>query len=111
MCVLAFSAGWLLSYILRADEPQRMSLMFGLGLNISSPGLVLASVTLAHMPGVMLPAILYTLVQHVVAGIVSLLMRRPKQAPAAAPAPSLALALNSGRTPLRPNLAGASLAS
>jgi BASS family bile acid:Na+ symporter len=82
MCVLAFAAGWLLANVLHADEPQRMSLMFGLGLNISSPGLVLASVTLSHMPGVMLPAILYTLVQHVVAGVVSLLMRLPKAAPA-----------------------------
>jgi BASS family bile acid:Na+ symporter len=71
MCVLAFAAGWLLANLLHADDGQRTALMFGLGLNISSPGLVLASVALAHMPAVMLPALLYTLVQHVVAGVVT----------------------------------------
>jgi BASS family bile acid:Na+ symporter len=71
MCVVAFVAGWVLANVLHADDGQRTALMFGLGLNISSPGLVLASVALAHMPAVMLPALLYTLVQHIVAGVVT----------------------------------------
>jgi BASS family bile acid:Na+ symporter len=91
MCVLAFVTGWVLANRLRADEGQRTALMFGLGLNISSPGLVLASVALAHMPEVMLPALLYTLVQHVVAGVVVFWgKRRPAERPAAEEAPAVA---------------------
>ena len=44
--------------------------MFGLGMNNNGTGLVLASLTLAAHPAVMLPIIFYNLVQHVVAGIV-----------------------------------------
>ena len=80
MCVFAFAAGWLLANVLHADDGQRTALMFGLGLNISSPGLVLASVALGHLPGVMLPALLYTLVQHVVAGIVTFWGKRQQGA-------------------------------
>jgi BASS family bile acid:Na+ symporter len=82
MCVFTFVGGWLLACFLRADDGQRTALMFGLGLNNNSTGLVLASVALAHLPGVMLPAILYTLVQHLVAGVVNLLNQRPAPAPA-----------------------------
>jgi bile acid:Na+ symporter, BASS family len=88
MCVLAFAAGWGLSNALGADNSQRTAMMFGLGLNISSPGLVLAAVALAHLPGVMLPAILYTLVQHIVAGVVSILNRRSTAAAEPKPVPS-----------------------
>jgi BASS family bile acid:Na+ symporter len=85
MCVIAFAAGWVLANRLHADEGQRTALMFGLGLNISSPGLVLASVAFAHMPEVMLPALLYTLVQHVVAGAVTFWGKRQ---PAASRSPA-----------------------
>jgi BASS family bile acid:Na+ symporter len=44
--------------------------MFGLGMNNNGTGLVLASVTLANHPLVMLPIIFYNLVQHLVAGVV-----------------------------------------
>jgi BASS family bile acid:Na+ symporter len=88
MCVLAFVAGWVLANLLHADDGQRTALMFGLGLNISSPGLVLASVALGHMPEVMLPALLYTLVQHVVAGVVTMWGKR--QPKALAPGASVA---------------------
>jgi BASS family bile acid:Na+ symporter len=78
MCVLAFAAGWALARLLRAEEGQRTALMFGLGLNNNGTGLVLASVALSRLPGVILPVILYTLVQHVVAAVVSFLnTRRP----------------------------------
>jgi BASS family bile acid:Na+ symporter len=86
MCVLAFAAGWLLSNLLEANDGQRTALMFGLGLNISSPGLVLASVALSHLPAVMMPALLYTLVQHVVAGVVTFWGKR-QPAASAPPAP------------------------
>src|SRR6185436_10160472 len=76
LCVIAFAAGWWIARFLRADSPQRTSLMFGLGMNNNGTGLVLASLALADHPRVMLPIIFYNLVQHLVAGIVDYLMLR-----------------------------------
>jgi BASS family bile acid:Na+ symporter len=76
MCVLAFTAGWLISRLLRVDLPQRISLMFGLGMNNNGTGLVLATMALPQYPRVMLPIILYNLVQHLVAGSVDFLLFR-----------------------------------
>ena len=70
LCVLAFAAGWLVSWLLKATPTQQTSLMFGLGMNNNGTGLVLASMALADHPRVMLPIIFYNLVQHLVAGIV-----------------------------------------
>ena len=70
LCGLAFFSGWLISRILKADAPQRTSLMFGLGMNNNGTGLVLASMALADHPRVLLPIIMYNLVQHLVAGSV-----------------------------------------
>jgi BASS family bile acid:Na+ symporter len=44
--------------------------MYGLGMNNNGTGLVLASLALASFPRVMVPIILYNLVQHLVAGAV-----------------------------------------
>jgi bile acid:Na+ symporter, BASS family len=76
MCVLAFTAGWVVSRLLRVGLPQRISLMFGLGMNNNGTGLVLATMALPQYPGVMLPIILYNLVQHLVAGSVDFLFFR-----------------------------------
>jgi BASS family bile acid:Na+ symporter len=76
MCILAFTAGWLLSRLFRVELPQRISLMFGLGMNNNGTGLVLATVALPQYPRVMLPIILYNLVQHLVAGSVDFLLFR-----------------------------------
>ncbi len=70
LCGLAFAAGWTISWLLKATPGQRTSLMFGLGMNNNGTGLVLASMALADHPRVMLPIILYNLVQHLIAGIV-----------------------------------------
>ncbi len=70
LCVLAFAAGWSISWLLKATPAQRTSLMFGLGMNNNGTGLVLASMALADHPRVMLPIIFYNLVQHLIAGIV-----------------------------------------
>ena len=70
LCVLAFAAGWLVSWLLKATPAQQTSLMFGLGMNNNGTGLVLASMALADHPRVMLPIIFYNLVQHLIAGIV-----------------------------------------
>ncbi len=76
MCLAAFTAGWLLSRLFRVELPQRISLMFGLGMNNNGTGLVLATVALPQYPRVMLPIILYNLVQHLVAGSVDFLFFR-----------------------------------
>lgn len=76
LCILAFSAGWLLSRLGGADPAQRTSLMFGLGMNNNGTGLVLATLALADHPLVMIPIIFYNLVQHLVAGSVDFLLFR-----------------------------------
>jgi BASS family bile acid:Na+ symporter len=80
LCVLTFASGWWLARLLGGDASQRTALMFGLGMNNNGTGLVLASVAFAHLPGVLLPLILYTLVQHVVAGVVSQLTSPARRA-------------------------------
>ncbi|HEY7424543.1 MAG TPA: bile acid:sodium symporter [Gemmataceae bacterium] len=76
LCLLAFTAGGLLGQLFRAEPAQRISLMFGLGMNNNGTGLVLATMTLANYPQVMLPIIFYNLVQHLVAGSVDFLLCR-----------------------------------
>jgi BASS family bile acid:Na+ symporter len=91
VCLAAFAAGWLLGRLLRADAGQRAALTFGLGMNNNGTGLVLAGTALAAFPRVMLPLILYNLVQHLLAGAVSVRMAGapdpappgPAEAPAA----------------------------
>jgi BASS family bile acid:Na+ symporter len=77
LCVVAFAGGWLVGRLLRADRPQQISLMFGLGMNNNGTGLVLASMALAQYPSVMLPVIFYNLLQHLVAGVVDAVWCRP----------------------------------
>jgi BASS family bile acid:Na+ symporter len=73
LCLFSFGTGWLVARLLRTDAAQKTSLMFGLGLNNNGTGLVLASMALAGHPRVMLPVILYNLIQHLVAGAVDAL--------------------------------------
>ncbi|MBX6314004.1 MAG: bile acid:sodium symporter, partial [Isosphaeraceae bacterium] len=75
LCVLAFAAGWSLARLLGTGRDGRVALMFGLGMNNNGTGLVLASIALADHPRVMLPIILYNLVQHLVAGAADRLTR------------------------------------
>lgn len=70
LCVTAFAAAYWLSCLFRLDPAERVSLMFGLGMNNNGTGLVLASLALANFPRVMVPIIFYNLVQHLVAGTV-----------------------------------------
>ncbi len=70
LCVLAFASGWAIARRVGASPATRASLMYGLGMNNNGTGLVLASMALADHPRVMLPIIVYNLVQQVVAGIV-----------------------------------------
>jgi bile acid:Na+ symporter, BASS family len=78
LCVAAFASGWLIARLLKTGESERTSLMFGLGMNNNGTGLVLASMSLADHPRVLLPIIFYNLVQHLVAGIVDRFVCRPR---------------------------------
>ena len=71
LCVLTFASGWVIGRLLKADPARQTALMFGLGMNNNGTGLVLAGVALAGHPRVMLPILLYNLVQHLVAGVVA----------------------------------------
>ena len=70
LCIIAFASGYWLSRLFKLDQAERMSLMYGLGMNNNGTGLVLASLTLSSYPRVMVPIIFYNLAQHIVAGIV-----------------------------------------
>lgn len=77
LCVIAFATGRLLGKLTSAEKSQETALMFGLGMNNNGTGLVIASVVLAAHPRVMLPILIYNLVQHLVAGTVTWLRRPP----------------------------------
>jgi BASS family bile acid:Na+ symporter len=88
LCALGFAAGSWIALRFGTNRAERAALMFGLGMNNNGTGLVLASLALADHPRVMLPIVFYNLVQHLVAGAVSLRLRRPPDdEPAACPAP------------------------
>jgi BASS family bile acid:Na+ symporter len=93
LCVASFSAGWWLGRLLGADRPRRTALMFGLGMSNNGSGLVLAGVALAGRPSVLLPLIVYTLVQHLVAGGAAALLGRGGGAGEAAASPETSPAL------------------
>jgi len=76
LCVTAFTSGWLVAWLLKANRGQAAALMFGLGMNNNGTGLVLASMALAGHPRVLLPIICYNLVQHLVAGGVDRVLSR-----------------------------------
>lgn len=72
LCLAAFTSGYLLARLVRADRSSTVSLMFALGMNNNGTGLVLASTGLTDHPEVLLPIIAYNLVQHLVASAVDL---------------------------------------
>ena len=97
LCALGFGSGALIARLLGAGDATRSSLMYGLGMNNNGTGLVLASLTLADHPQVMLPIIGYNLVQQVVAGGVGFfLFREEPPEPEAVPSAELA---SGGRQP------------
>lgn len=70
LCLAAFATGYGLSGWFKLERAERVSLMYGLGMNNNGTGLVLASLVLSSYPRVMVPIIFYNLVQHLVAGTV-----------------------------------------
>lgn len=53
--------------MLGLNDSQKVAVMFGLGMNNNGTSLVLATIALSEYPKVMLPIIMYNLVQHIVA--------------------------------------------
>ena len=76
LCFTAFASGYGLSRLFKVDQAERVSLMYGLGMNNNGTGLVLASLALVSYPRVMVPIIFYNLVQHLVAGTVHQIIGR-----------------------------------
>lgn len=76
LCAAAFASGWWLARLLKLEERQTASLLFGLGLNNNGTGLVLAGMALPEHPEAMLPIIFYNLVQHLVAGGADFMLSR-----------------------------------
>jgi BASS family bile acid:Na+ symporter len=76
LCIAGFGGGFFLSRLLRTNRSDTASLIFGLGMNNNGSGLVLASVSLADHPQVMLPIIFYNLVQHLFASAVDVSLPR-----------------------------------
>ncbi|MEK4032277.1 bile acid:sodium symporter [Methylocystis sp. IM3] len=74
LCAAMFAAGYLIAQSFRADRAGAASLMFGLGMNNNGAGLVLASLALSDHPAVMIPVIIYNLVQHFFASLVDKLL-------------------------------------
>ena len=76
LCLTLFAAGYGLSRLFKLNQAERVSLMFGLGMNNNGTGLILASLALSSYPNIMVPIIFYNLVQHIVAGTVQEIMSR-----------------------------------
>ncbi|MDB4934566.1 MAG: Na+-dependent transporter [Labilithrix sp.] len=77
LCAVAFFVGWTLPRLTKgAPMPDRIAMMFGLGMNNNGAGLVLASMALADHPHVALPIVFYNLVQQGAAGIASAWVER-----------------------------------
>jgi BASS family bile acid:Na+ symporter len=70
LCIAMFSAGFYLARIFNSDYRSTASMMFGLGMNNNGAGLVLASVSMPDHPEIMLPIIIYNLLQHLIASAV-----------------------------------------
>jgi BASS family bile acid:Na+ symporter len=90
LCVTAFTAGWGIARLLRADQGQQRALVFGLGMTSSSVGLVLASATLVSHPLVLVPILTHALVQQLVAGAADLILCRTARSGALARATAIA---------------------
>ena len=78
LCSIDFMAGWWLAKLLRAKTAQCLALMFGVGMNNNGTALVLASLAFANQPKILIPMILYSLVQNLIASAsATLISTRP----------------------------------
>jgi len=69
MVALAFLTGRGVGELVRAKEPEKVSLMFALGMNNNGSGLVLAATQLGDHPNIVLTIVAYNIVQQIAAGV------------------------------------------
>ncbi len=81
LCLTAFAVGWGVGGLAKAETPERVSLMFALGMNNNGSGLVLAASAIADHPSVLLTIVVYNLVQQILAGAVDRLLQAKARAP------------------------------
>jgi bile acid:Na+ symporter, BASS family len=74
LCIVCFLAGWAIPSMFESKRSERVAMTFGLGMANNGTGIVVASAALANHPLLMLPLIMYNLVQHVVAAAVGRLV-------------------------------------
>lgn len=74
LCLVMFGAGWFLACVLRLERARQAPLVFGLGMNNNGTGLVVAATAMQGYPLVLLPILLYNLLQHLAAGLVDRLL-------------------------------------
>lgn len=71
MCTGAFALAFLLAKKLALAHPDRVSLVFGVGMSNNGAGLVLASAAMADHAAILLPIIVYNLSQQLFAAMIS----------------------------------------
>lgn len=76
MCVAAFAVGWWLPKLFKASHEDRVAMTFGLGMNNNGTGLTLAAKAFANEPFVLVPIIIYNLVQQLLAALVTIFVRK-----------------------------------
>jgi BASS family bile acid:Na+ symporter len=76
LCLVLFGTGRMLASLCHLRRDQGISLMFGLGMSNNGTGLVLATTALPQYPRVVLPILIYNLVQHLVAGAAQRMLGR-----------------------------------
>ena len=69
LCIISFTAGWMIPRVIKMSHDDRVALTYGLGMNNNGTGLVLASAAMGNHPLIMLPIIFYNLGQQIVAGV------------------------------------------
>jgi BASS family bile acid:Na+ symporter len=74
LCILMFAVGWILARVLRVSGEQQAPLVFGIGMNNNGTGLVVAAGAIPDHPLVLVPILMYNLVQHLAAGVADRLL-------------------------------------
>ena len=70
LCVLLFLAAWIVSRLCRLSRRDQLAVMYSTAMSNTGVALVLATSVLPHHTTTHVVIILYTLIQHIIAGIV-----------------------------------------
>jgi BASS family bile acid:Na+ symporter len=81
LAIVAFAAAHAVARVHHADPAQRASLFFALGMKNNGAGLVLVATAMVEPGPILLPIILYNLIQHLGAAVVSRFVVDPAAEP------------------------------